>query len=49
VTIFRVYDIVWDVDGASVALPSQVKIAYADRDSLLDALSDAYGVAGQGL
>ncbi len=48
-TIFWVYDTVWDVDGASVALPSEVEIAYADRDFLLAALSDAYGVAGQGL
>ncbi len=42
-TIFRVYDIVWDVDGASAALPSEVEIACADRESLPDALSDAYG------
>jgi len=43
VTIFRVYDIVWDVDGASVALPSEVEIACADREFLPDALSATYG------
>lgn len=42
-TIFRVYDIVWDVDGASVTLPSEVEIACAGADCLPDALSDAYG------
>ncbi len=42
-TIFRVYDIIWDVDGASVMLPSEVEIACADRASLPGALSDAYG------
>lgn len=42
-TIFRVYDIVWDVDGASVALPSEVEIACADREFLPDALSATYG------
>ncbi|OEZ02418.1 hypothetical protein [Stenotrophomonas sp. BIIR7] len=42
-TIFRVYDIVWDVDGASVTLPSEVEIACADMEFLPDALSDAYG------
>lgn len=26
-----------------MALPSEVEIAYADKDFLLDALSDAYG------
>jgi len=42
-TIFRAYDIAWDTDEASVRLSSEVEIACADRASLPDALSDAYG------
>lgn len=42
-TIFWVYDIVWDVEGASVELPLEVEIACAGRESITDALSDAYG------
>lgn len=40
---FRVYEISWDVDGASVALPSEVEITCANQESIADALSDAYG------
>lgn len=42
-TIFRVYDIMGDVDGASVTLPSEVEIACAGRETMADALSDEYG------
>jgi hypothetical protein len=42
-TMFRVYDIMWDVDGASVTPPSEVEIACVDMEFLPDALSDAHG------
>lgn len=42
-TIFRVYDIVWDVESASVDLPSEVEIATTDIASIPNALSDVYG------
>lgn len=42
-TIFRVYDIVWDVEGASGDLPFEVEIAATDIASIPDALSDVYG------
>lgn|GEM_PF-1044750 len=42
-TTFRVYDIVWSVEGASGDLPSEVEIACTDIASIPDALSDVYG------
>lgn len=42
-TIFRVYDIVWDAEGVSGELPSEVELTCADIASIPDALSDVYG------
>lgn len=37
------YDIVWDTDGKSLSLPSEVDVACVDIESIADALSYAYG------